>query len=154
MYKDDYLYHHGIKGQKWGVRRYRNEDGSLTSAGKKRYYTGHTGIGSARKNHLARINKRYDDVEKTYADSYEKSRSEGKSRWKSSIDAQKSAKAEHGRREYNNYRNTRNRRNRYRTKFNRKVLRTTLAAAGGIAVGRALVNTVRGVALSQMMNDW
>lgn len=33
----DELYHHGIKGQKWGVRRYQNADGSLTSAGKKRY---------------------------------------------------------------------------------------------------------------------
>ena len=31
------LYHHGIKGMKWGVRRYQNEDGSLTNAGKKRY---------------------------------------------------------------------------------------------------------------------
>ena len=31
------LYHHGIKGMKWGVRRFQNEDGSLTSAGKKRY---------------------------------------------------------------------------------------------------------------------
>ena len=31
------LYHHGIKGQHWGVRRFQNEDGSLTSAGKKRY---------------------------------------------------------------------------------------------------------------------
>ena len=31
------LYHHGIKGQRWGVRRYRNQDGSLTYAGKKRY---------------------------------------------------------------------------------------------------------------------
>lgn len=30
------LQHHGIKGQKWGVRRYQNEDGSLTPAGKKR----------------------------------------------------------------------------------------------------------------------
>lgn len=30
------LYHHGIKGQKWGVRRYQNEDGSLTNAGKAR----------------------------------------------------------------------------------------------------------------------
>lgn len=32
-----YLAHHGIKGQKWGVRRYENPDGSLTEAGKKRY---------------------------------------------------------------------------------------------------------------------
>ena len=31
------LAHHGIKGQKWGVRRYENPDGSLTEAGKKRY---------------------------------------------------------------------------------------------------------------------
>ena len=31
------LFHHGIKGQRWGVRRYRNSDGSLTPAGKKRY---------------------------------------------------------------------------------------------------------------------
>ena len=35
-YKDE-LYHHGIKGQKWGVRRFQNEDGSLTAAGKSRY---------------------------------------------------------------------------------------------------------------------
>lgn len=33
---DNELYHHGIKGQKWGVRRYQNKDGSLTYAGKKR----------------------------------------------------------------------------------------------------------------------
>lgn len=33
---DDYLMHHGILGQKWGVRRFQNADGSLTDAGKKR----------------------------------------------------------------------------------------------------------------------
>ncbi len=31
------LYHHGIKGQRWGVRRFQNKDGSYTAAGKKRY---------------------------------------------------------------------------------------------------------------------
>lgn len=34
-----YLAHHGIRGQKWGVRRFQNSDGSLTDAGKKRYST-------------------------------------------------------------------------------------------------------------------
>lgn len=32
------LIHYGIRGQKWGVRRFQNEDGTLTSAGKERYY--------------------------------------------------------------------------------------------------------------------
>ena len=38
-YYNDELYHYGIKGQKWGVRRYQNADGSLTDAGKERYYS-------------------------------------------------------------------------------------------------------------------
>lgn len=33
----EFLVHYGVKGMKWGVRRYQNKDGTLTSAGKKRY---------------------------------------------------------------------------------------------------------------------
>lgn len=36
MVNNNELYHWGIKGMKWGVRRYQNKDGSLTPAGKKR----------------------------------------------------------------------------------------------------------------------
>lgn len=40
MYANDsdynFLAHHGIKGQKWGIRRFQNEDGTRTAAGKKR----------------------------------------------------------------------------------------------------------------------
>lgn len=36
-YNQNELYHYGIRGMKWGVRRYQNSDGSLTSEGKKRY---------------------------------------------------------------------------------------------------------------------
>lgn len=35
---DTYLAHHGIKGQKWGIRRYQNPDGTYTAAGKARYF--------------------------------------------------------------------------------------------------------------------
>ena len=37
-YNKDYLEHHGILGQKWGVRRFQNKDGSLTAVGKRRIY--------------------------------------------------------------------------------------------------------------------
>ena len=34
---ESYLYHYGIAGQKWGIRRFQNEDGTLTEEGKRRY---------------------------------------------------------------------------------------------------------------------
>ena len=45
---DNYqLYHWGIKGMRWGVRRYQNKDGSLTPAGRKRYEDEGGGSGSS-----------------------------------------------------------------------------------------------------------
>lgn len=32
-----YLFHHGVKGQKWGIRRFQNSDGTLTAKGRERY---------------------------------------------------------------------------------------------------------------------
>lgn len=39
MYYNDQIWHWGVKGMKWGIRRYQNADGSLTDAGKRRYST-------------------------------------------------------------------------------------------------------------------
>ncbi len=35
MQRNSELYHHGVKGQKWGVRRYQNKDGTLIKTGRK-----------------------------------------------------------------------------------------------------------------------
>lgn len=43
------LRHHGIPGQKWGVRRFQNKDGSLTAAGKKRAKDGNSVVKDERK---------------------------------------------------------------------------------------------------------
>lgn len=47
------LYHYGVKNQKWGIRRWQNEDGTLTAAGREHY-----GIGSGNANKEARGYKR------------------------------------------------------------------------------------------------
>ena len=57
------LYHHGIKGQKWGVRRFQNPDGTRTAAGKRRYAAD---VGSAQKR-IAKAESDYSKARNAYA---------------------------------------------------------------------------------------
>ena len=60
-----YLEHHGIIGQKWGVRRFQNEDGSLTEAGKARY-----GYGSESSNSNYKDPKQLKKAQEGYAKAF------------------------------------------------------------------------------------
>lgn len=55
-FSPDDLYHHGIKGQKWGVRRFVNPDGTLTPEGKRRYGTAENFYASKQGQNYARQN--------------------------------------------------------------------------------------------------
>lgn len=56
------MYHHGIKGQRWGIRRYQNKDGSLTEAGQRRYER------DIRENNAKKKDNRIKDLEETGPD--------------------------------------------------------------------------------------
>lgn len=67
---DNYLVHHGIKGQHWGVRRFQNEDGTLTEEGRRRYLADpnrqieiYNKTANRMNPDLEKINKKYDNVD-------------------------------------------------------------------------------------------
>ena len=73
QYRIDELVHHGIKGQKWGVRRFQKKDGSLTPAGKKRYDDSNEKPSRKERKELAKKQKDYDSkAEQAYIDAYNK----------------------------------------------------------------------------------
>lgn len=63
---DNYISHHGILGQKWGIRRFQNPDGTLTPAGKRRYGAESVGEISSAKGYKKRLN----DLDKAMAFNY------------------------------------------------------------------------------------
>ena len=60
-WEGEYLEHHGIRGMKWGVRRYQNPDGTLTSEGEKRY--GYKGSGAS----AGKMTKDFNKLDQSYA---------------------------------------------------------------------------------------
>lgn len=67
---NDFLIHFGIPGQRWGVRRFQNEDGTLTEEGRQRYLDLNNDsirlyneVADRMNKDLARINKKYDNVD-------------------------------------------------------------------------------------------
>jgi hypothetical protein len=61
MMNNSYLCHHGVTGQKWGVRRYQNKDGSLTPEGRKRLFR----AGSKRRAKFTNAYEKYLEAKKT-----------------------------------------------------------------------------------------
>ena len=85
------LTHHGIKGQKWGVRRFQNEDGSYTEEGKKHRQTAADIYGEGRHTTAEQYNRRTYDKARFGEKGYERIRTKldkGKS-YKAAIRAEK-----------------------------------------------------------------
>lgn len=57
LVSEDEFMHYGVKGMKWGIRRYQNADGSLTNAGKKRLLKAQSSMDMAKARHAVRVRK-------------------------------------------------------------------------------------------------
>ena len=71
----DELYHHGIRDQKWGIRRFQNADGTLTPAGKERYLKG-GGMSEYKKHLIERRNMKLEAHKRNKSADFDEKRKE------------------------------------------------------------------------------
>jgi len=68
------IYHHGVKGMRWGIRRYQNKDGGLTPAGRRKYAKSRKDISKLSDEELAKATARA-KAEKDYKQALKDNRS-------------------------------------------------------------------------------
>lgn len=77
-----YMEHHGILGQKWGIRRYQNKDGTLTPEGRAR-------LDKYKQKLTKQIGKRYDKITEGYQKRYHKTQSDNDKRTFENLDSKR-----------------------------------------------------------------
>lgn len=133
-YYGNELYHWGIFGMHWGIRRYQNEDGSLTEEGKKRYSRGESNYGIRYKVGEKRLTNRLNRIEKT------------QDKLMSSVSESKQFKAAYSNLSRQATQEALNQPNRVTSIGQQTIVNRTLASIGGLATIGASV--VAGSALS------
>lgn len=148
------LCHYGIKGQKWGVRRYQNEDGTLTNAGKARYGTAENfnnkmSLKKANRESRKAYSKWYNRAADPFRNITKKQRAKTDDLQDKMLDSMKNAEEAKAKyRESNNSREVRNVRDPYRKARKARAARTARQASRVMAMTISSIGTVSSIAVA------